>query len=299
MTINSSFSPHLNYYFQSYAPSTSTIIDEPIFRANYEARLDLVGPVFYKIYYGSQGNARLKHVIEPSFSYCYESPVADSKRIITQWFFYRNNYIRYGLTNRFLIKEEKMPREILALNISQTFYLSPEDSPMQNYIVDNKIPKFSDIAATLRFYPARKYSLDVSAGFNPYYKTFSSLRLGASVGGPDDPAFLMVNWFKSTNPFYKREAGYEVYWNRHQIGFTGGLKIPRLSLDVLAQMDFNIQEKKLLYTGLSFVYHYQCIDLKGDIRIFYFRDKPETQFKISFGLGNIGRTTDFFGGLLL
>jgi len=299
LTINSSFSPQLNYYFQSYAPATSTIVDEPIFRANYEVKLDLVGPVFYKIYYANQGNARLKHVIEPSLSYCYESPVADSKRIITPWFFYRNNYIRYGLTNRFLVKEEKMPREVFALNISQTFYLSPENSPMQPYRVNGGIPEFSDIEANLRFYPARRYSLDVSAGFNPYYKTFSSLRLGASVGTPDDPAFLRVNWYKSTNPYYKEIIGYDVYWDRHQIGFSGGLKIPRLSLDTLAEVDFNIQERELLYTGLSFVYHYQCIDLKGDLKIFYFRDKPETQFRISFGLGNIGRTTDFFGGLLL
>ncbi len=297
LTLNSSFSTHLNYYFQSYSPVINKIEDEPLFRTNYGADVELVGPVFYKIFYGSQGIARLKHIVEPYISYSYESPVADSSRIITPSFFYRNNYIRYGLTNRFLVKEEEMPREVLALNISQTFYLSPEDSPMQPYRVDSKIPEFSDLEANLRFYPARKYSLDASVGFNPYYRTFSSLRLGASVGAPDDPAFLRVNWYKSTNPYYKKQMGYEVYWDRHQIGFSGGLKIPRISLDSLAEVDFNIQERKLLYAGLSFIYHYQCLDLKGDLKIFYFRDKPETQFRISIGLGNIGRTSDFFGGL--
>jgi lipopolysaccharide assembly outer membrane protein LptD (OstA) len=293
LTFNSSFSAHLNYYFQSYAPGTNSIVSEPLFRTNYEANVELVGPVFYKIYYGSQGVARLKHIMEPYLSFRYESPVDDSERIITPWIFYRNEFIQYGLTNRFLVKEEEMPREVFALNISQTFYLSPEDSPMQLYQVDNKIPEFSDIGANLRFYPARKYSLDASVAFNPYYRTFSSLRLGASVGAPDDPAFLRVNWYKSINPYQ-----YETWWDRHQIGFSGGLKIPRLSLDTLAEVDFNIQERKLLYTGLSFIYHYQCLDFKGELKIFYFREKPETQFRISIGLGNIGGTSDFFGGLL-
>jgi hypothetical protein len=53
---------------------------------------------------------------------------------------------------------------------------------------------------------------------------------------------------------------------------------------------------KFFYAGGSFVYHYQCLDIKGDVQVFFFRETPEIQFKISFGLGNIGKTTDFLGG---
>lgn len=291
-TLNSSFSANLNYYFQSFAPGTETIVNEPFFRDNYGLNFELVGPVFYKIYYGTQGAARLKHIIEPYISYRYESPVTDSDRIITPSFFYRDNYIRYGLNNRFLIKENEMPREVFTLGLSQTFYPLPEESPLSYYRVDGKIPEFSDISGYLRFYPAKKYSIDVSAGFNPYYKTFSSLRLGANAGSPGDSAFIRVNWYKSINPYYKN-----VYGDRHQIGFFGGLKIPRLSLEVQGDADFNIQEGEMLYTGLALVYHYQCLDFRADLKIFYFRDRPETQFRISFGLGNIGKTVDFFGGM--
>jgi hypothetical protein len=116
--------------------------------------------------------------------------------------------------------------------------------------------------------------------------------MGLNLGTPASNLFLRVNWYKSTDP-YKEESTFA----RHQIGFYTGIKIPRWSLDTLAQLDYNIQENELLYSALAVVYHYQCIDFRADIRVFYFRDTPEVQFSFSFELGNIGRSVDFLGGL--
>jgi LPS-assembly protein len=292
LTLNSSFSSNINYYFQSYAPNTQEIVDEPLFSYNYGLEAEFTGPVFYKIYYGGEGKAKLKHIIEPSFVYRYESSVADSDRIITPSIFYRNHYIRYGLTNRFLIKKDKMPKEVFTLGLAQTFYFVPEESPLQFYQVDGKIPEFTDISGYLRFYPVGKYSLDVSAAFNPYHNTFSSLRLGANLGSPGDSLFLRVNWYKSVNPYYEGTLA-----DRHQISFFGGLKIPELSLEAQAQTNFNIQEGKMLHSALALVYNYQCLDFRLELKIFYYREKPETQFLFSFGLGNIGKSIDFLGGM--
>ncbi|HDZ27553.1 MAG TPA: LPS-assembly protein LptD [Candidatus Aminicenantes bacterium] len=292
LTLNSSFSPNINYYFQSYAPNTQEIVDEPLFSLNYGLNAEFTGPVISKIYYGAEGKAKLKHIIEPFFSYRYESPVADSDRIITQRIFYRNHYIRYGIANRFLIKKDKMPREVFSLGLVQTFYFSPEESPLQGYRVDGEIPEFSDIRGYLRFYPMGKYSLDVSAAFNPYHNTFSSLSLGANLGSPEDNVFLRVNWYKSINPYVENILG-----DRHQISCFGGVKIPRLSLEAQAEIDFNIQEGEFLYSAISLVYNYQCFDFRVELKVFYFREKPETQFLFSFGLGNIGKTIDFLGGM--
>ncbi len=292
LVLNSAFSSNFNYYFQTYAPNTQEIVNEPLFSSNYVLNAEFTGPVFYKIYYGPEGKAKLKHIIEPSFVYRYESPVADSDRIIAQRIFFRNHYIRYGITNRFLIKKDKMPREVFTLGLAQTFYFLPEESPLQGYLVDGKIPEFSDVNGFLRFYPARKYSLDVSTAFNPYHKTFSSLRVGANLGSPADSLFLRLNWYKSINPYYEG-----AWWNRHQISFFGGLKIPELSLEAQTELDYNIQEGKMLYSALAVVYNYQCLDFRLELKVFYFREKPETQFLFSFGLGNIGKTIDFLGGM--
>ncbi|MBA7649139.1 LPS-assembly protein LptD [subsurface metagenome] len=292
LTLNSSFSSNINYYFQSYAPNTQEIVDEPLFSLNYGLSAEFTGPVISKIYYGTEGKAKLKHIIEPFLSYRYESPIADSDRIITQQIFYRNHYIRYGIANRFLIKRDNMPMEVFSLGLVQTFYFSPEESPLQGYRVDGEIPEFTNISGYLRFYPARKYSIDVSAAFNPYHNTFSSLRLGANLGSPEDNLFLRVNWYKSINPYVESTSG-----NRHQISFFGGLKIPELSLEAQAETDFNIQEGKMLYSALALVYNYQCLDFRVELKVFYFREKPETQFLFSFGLGNIGKSIDFLGGM--
>jgi hypothetical protein len=163
---------------------------------------------------------------------------------------------------------------------------------MQGFEVNGKIPEFSDINGYLRYYPGTKQSIDFSMAFNPYHTRFSRLRLGANWGAPSDNLFLRVSWYKSLNPYFDNTWG-----ERHQVSFYTGFKIPKINLDALGTLDYNIKERKLLYTALSVVYHYQCIDFKADVKMFYFREKPEAQFGISIGLGNIGKTTDFFGGL--
>ena len=232
------------------------------------------------------------HSQEPSLNFVFDSPITASDRIITPRFFIRDYFLSYGINNQFMIKEETGTRDLVTLRLGQRFYFEPETSPLQNYLVDGEIPEFSDFEGYFRYYPRSGYSLDFSAGFNPYENKFSRLRLGLNLGNPADNLFLRVNWYKSTDPF-KEEATF----NRHQVGFYTGIKIPRWSLDTLAQLDYNIQENELLYSALSVVYHYQCIDFKADLRVFYFRDTPEVQFSFSFELGNIGRSVDFLGGL--
>jgi LPS-assembly protein len=291
LTLNSSVSSNFSYYFKSYAPGTSTVVNDPILSLNLALNMELTGPVFSKIFYDAQGSPKLKHVIEPVFSYRYESPVSQSDRIIAQRFFYTNHYGRYGLVNHFLIRKNNMPREICTLGLYQTYYFDPENSPLANQLIDDKPPQFSDVSGYFRFYPGTRYSLDFSASYNPYYKTFSQLRLGANLGNINDPLFLKVNWYKSISPYQEFSR-----MRRHQIGLYGGVKIPKLSLEALVDFDFNIIEGEMLYSAVTLVYHYQCIDFKGELKVFYFRDKPETQFRFSFELGNIGKTTDILGG---
>jgi len=88
-----------------------------------------------------------------------------------------------------------------------------------------------------------------------------------------------------------------VTYDRHQIALYGGIKMPRLSLDAEAELDYDIQEKEFVYSGLNLVYHYQCIDIRAEVKIFFYRERPEAQFNISIGLGNIGKTMGFFSGL--
>jgi len=297
LTMDTSVRGNFNSYPESYDPETGIQVKDPLFTMNATVAVDVTGPVISKVYWNKQGDPVFKHVIEPSLSYSYDSPISQAKRIVTASLsYFRDHELRYGITNRFYVKENDQPREVVQLALSQTYYLAPEEGPLSLFRVNGKTPKFSEIDGRLRCYPSGRFSLDVAAGYNPYYGTLSNLRLGANLGSKTDDRFLSVRWFKSTNTWYRDEFS-RVFGNRHQISVAAGLKIPKWPIEVMGDIDFNIKEQKLLYTAGSAVYHYQCLDFAFEVKVFYFRTKPETQFKFSLGLGNIGKTTDFLGGM--
>jgi lipopolysaccharide assembly outer membrane protein LptD (OstA) len=292
LNVNTSVSSNMNYYFQSYTPGTKTVVDEPFFTQNSTFDISLTGPVFQRIFFNQDDLPSVKHIIEPEFSYRYESPVADSDRIIVPRFYFRYHFIAYGLVNHVLVKKNNMTREIFTLGVGQRYYLEPEEGPLQNYIINGEVPAFDDLSGYLRYFPGSKYSIDFSAGYNVYENTFSRMRLGLNYGSPNDDLFFRVNWYKSTDPFRQESA-----FARHQINFYTGIKIPRIDLETMVELDYNIIEKELLYTAFSFIYTYQCLDFSGSIRVFYFREKPEAQFNFTVGLGNIGKSPDILGGI--
>lgn len=292
LLINTSLASNVAYYFEQYDPDTQSIVDKPYLSHNYVLNVEFIGPTFFKIFPGAEEGAKIKHLIEPSLVYRYESPLANIERIVDYQPLFRLHELHYGLTNRFFIKKDGTPKEVLSFGLEQSYYLSPETSPLSLYRVNGRIPEFSDASGNLRFYPAEKYSLDLSVAFNPYYRTFSSVRIGATLGSSEDTWFLRVNWFKSINPYSE-----DTVWNRHQVHFFAGARIPELSLDAQAEVSYNLQMRKMLYSALRFIFHYQCLDFSGDLYVFYFRERPEFQFRFSIGLGDIGKSIDLLGGI--
>ncbi|MCX7972947.1 MAG: LPS assembly protein LptD [Candidatus Aminicenantes bacterium] len=296
LAVNASLGTNLIYYTKSYAPNTRQIIDEPLLLKNLSFSLESTGPIFYRIFEGGGifGSSRIKHLIEPYTRFSYESPTELSKRVITAaGYFVRSYQLSYGLTNRLILKQEGMVREVFTWGLGQTFYLAPNESPLSPFRTPlDEIPRFSDIGSYLRFYPLKKISLDFSANYNHYWQKLASWRLQANFNSPADFFFFNFSWFKSMNPWYR-----DVLWDRHQLGLTTKFQLPRPSLEALVDLSLNLVERRLLYAGLSAVYHYQCLDFRFDFRLFQFRDKPEIQFKFSLGLGHIGKTTDFLAGL--
>jgi len=299
LTATTTVTAHLNYYGQSLDPSSGAIVGEPLFTRNFAASVEIVGPVFYRLFHGRDGRARLKNIIEPFLTYSYDSPTNAAQRIVTNFGFFRYHQMSYGVTGRFLFKgaAERAAVEVLSLALGQTYYFSPEDGPLSLYPVDGKPPRFSEVTGTLRFYPQAHFSLDASASYNPYYKNMSSLRIGATAGVKPGGDFLSVNWFTSRNSWVTGiDPELIALYNRDQIGAFGGLRFRRLGVDLQLEADYNVQDRRLLYTGAQLTYHYQCVDILVDVRSFHYRARPDTQVRVSLALGSIGRTLDFLGG---
>lgn len=299
LTAMTTVTANLNYYGQSLDPAgTGAVVDDPLFTRNLVATVEIVGPVFTRLFYGRNGRARLKNIIEPYVTYSYDSPTNASGRIVTNYGFFRYHQMSYGVTGRFLFKGAgDRSVEVFSLGLGQTYYFSPGDGPLSVHPVDGRPPRFSEINGTLRFYPRAKFSLDASAAYNPYYDTLSSLRLSATAGSKAEGEFVTLTWFKSRNAWV---AGADpeliALYNRDQVGALGGVRLPGLDLDLQLEADYNIKDRKLLYTGAQATYHYQCLDILVDVRAFTYRAKADTQVRVSVGLGSIGRTLDFLGG---
>jgi len=279
------------YYFQSYQPGTTIRTSEPLFTSQFRLNFELEGPIFYRVFF-QEGEPFLKHLIIPFLSFNYDSWLKQEtySRIISPFGFFRNDFLKYGITQHLLIKEDSSPKEILTLGISEFLYFDPENSPIKFYYPFNPERNLSPINVFLRYYPQGKFSLDVSADFNPYEKNFLNFRLSTNYGSPGDNFFFGLNWSKS----YQLIAP-NSFFRSNQIGWQGNFRWPE-KIELKAQMEYDLQAKKFLYTGLAGVYHYQCLDFSFDLRVFYYRSRPETQFKFSIGLGNISRTSDLLGG---
>lgn len=297
LTATTSVTANLSYYAQSLDPATGAIVDEGLLAGNVAAAVEIVGPVFYRLFYGRGGRARLKNIVEPFVSYSYDSPTSGAERIVTNYGFFRYHQMSYGVTSRFLFKAGERTTEVFSLGLGQTYYFSPEDGPLSPFPVDGEPPRFSEITGTLRFYPQAKFSLDASASYNPYYHNLSSVRLGATAGARADGDYLSLTWFTSRNSWVTGvDPELIALYNRDQVGVQAGLRLPGLGLDLEAQADYNIKERELLYTGARLTYHYQCVDFLVDVRAYYYRETPDVQVRFSLGLGAIGRTLGFLQG---
>ena len=297
LTATTTLTANLAYYGESLDPDTGEVVADPIFTRNFVFGFEVTGPVFYRLFYGRDGRAGLKNIVEPYVNYTYDSPISQADRVVTAYGLFRYHQLSYGVTSRFLFKADGRAVEVFSLGLGQTFYFSPDDGPLSRFPVDGKPPRFSEIAGTLRFYPQAKFSLDASAAYNPYYKNLSSLRLSATAGSKADGDFLTLSWFSSRNSWVTGiDPALIALYNRDQVGVFGGLRLPRLSLDLQLEADYNVKERKLLYAGARVTYHYQCIDFLVDVRSFTYRNPADIQIRFSLGLGAIGKTLDFLGG---
>ncbi|MCP2604838.1 LPS-assembly protein LptD [Candidatus Aminicenantes bacterium AH-873-B07] len=301
LSLNAVFSLRQIYYLNYRRKVDSKIFklsDEPISKRYYVIRFDLLGPTFYRIYYGPENTSfeKFKHIIEPQISYQYSVKYETSKRwLLFDYYDYpAYHQLRYSLTNRLLIKKGETPFEILTWTIGQTYYFNPKEVLHMRYFkINGETPHFSDIYSSLRIRATAKYSLDFNLSYNYYYRKLSGMSLIANLGVPEDNLFIRLSWFQR-KILYVSEYHFANY---NQIRVYTGFKIPKIGIESSFEVDHDFIQKKTLYAAFSVIYHYQCIDFKGEVKIFNFREKPDIQFRFSIGFGNIGRVADFLGGI--
>ncbi|HET9705632.1 MAG TPA: putative LPS assembly protein LptD, partial [Vicinamibacterales bacterium] len=200
LQVNATASYRTTYYSESRAANNSQI-EEPVTRRYGDMRVEIVGPVFSRVFTPQNAMAdRLKHVIEPNFSVQRRTTIENEDRIPSNAGGYDiivggTTQMNYGLTNRVLVRKDVegqpsagAPRELLAVSIRQSYYTDERASTFDNsysYGYNFRAANaFSPVALSARALPSNPLSVDYRLEYDPIPDTDTTPKLlGMSLNG--------------------------------------------------------------------------------------------------------------------
>ena len=287
-------------YFKSQDPVSKKIVEEPLHLNYNTAEVKLKGPIFSRVY--ESKNSKKKHVIEPAITLRYVTQVADEDRarlITVDNFDYPSySYVGVSLTNRLLTRgnKDKSAREILSHSISQDYYFDTE-AAHRNRTINGLYPEFSELTNTLRFSPIKNFFLDAQFIYNFYLETekfldnFTRIRINLVYNNRKSVLFGNFNYTRYVNPY--SAAGY--VFNRDIVGGRANLDIPGFPIKLDSTINYDITAKEFRQGSVRVTYDYQCLKFIGELRIFRYQGRVESQFNLGVTFGNLGIVKDFLG----
>jgi len=201
LSVTTSAAYRTTYYSRS-QEARQRVIDDPYLRQYATVRSEVVGPVFTRIWDlpRSRWAARLKHVVEPTFTLDFTSRIADFRRVplltdASDVVVGGATRFTYGLTNRFFSRApavdgaRRQTREFLTVGLQQTYYSSREanqyDPAYQSTFGGRRLRDLSPLALTVRLSPSSvldansRVEYDVSGAGLTLLSAGGGLRTGA------------------------------------------------------------------------------------------------------------------------
>lgn len=263
-----------------------------------EASLELVGPVFSRIFEKKSGRfSKVKHIVEPQVTYSFVDEFEEQNRIFrfddTDTFTPSNGYI-VSLTNRLMAKprdeEEGGSFEMASFELRQAFSLD-DARPLQGSVADGT--QEGPLSAFLRLNPSRKTTVRSDVRYNTFFSNLQSV------------SFTGVQWFghtKDTSPFpgrHKVEVTWRTNWNASNGNktsdqvrlFTKTELIPRrLTFD--ASLTYDLERSEILRQRYFIDWKAQCYSWQLEFRESKFGDVEDRDVRFSLTLKNVGTFLD-------
>lgn len=165
LTINTSAGLRTTYYTKS-LDAKGVEVAEPVTRRYLQARAELVGPVFVKMWDTPESTHvdRRKHVVEPAVAFDYTSHFDSFSRVVvldsSDNAAPGNTRVTYGITNRFLNRERGQDgragqsREFFTIGVQQSYYTSASaaqyDTSYTSLYRGRPLSNVSPVAVTTR-----------------------------------------------------------------------------------------------------------------------------------------------------
>jgi LPS-assembly protein len=305
LSVKSDISSVNSIYLKSRDPNIDiskpgAILDEPLYLSYNTALVEMKGPIFSRIF--EFKNSKWKHLIEPKITMRYVTQVDPAEReklIPVDYFDYPSySFVGFSLTNRLLTKGKTASSagEILSFSVSQDYYFDPELAH-RGRAINGKFPEFSELTTTLRFIPIQHLSLDAQLIYNYFLEAetfmnkFTRIRVNLTYTNRKSFLWGNFNYTRYVNPYTTKQN----VFNRDVIGGRLNLDIPGFPIKLDSNINYDITAKEFRYGSTKIIFDYQCIKFIGELRMFRYGGRIETQFNAGITFGNLGMVKDYLG----
>jgi hypothetical protein len=283
LQVNATASYRTTYYTES-LDANKVQVEEPVSRNYGDMRLDVIGPVFSRVFTPNNIVAdRLKHIIEPAFSVQRRTEIPNQDRIPTA-----TGYdiivggvtqMSYGLTNRLMVRKEKegqpqsgAPREMLSVNLRQSYYTDAAASKYDtsySYGYNNRKPNaFSPIALTARATPTNPLAIDYRLEYDPNAVANDPKLLGMGLNGMLRTADVNITGGWTRQAYATRTQTGSVTNASNLLRTSADFRIKQSRIGGVVTFDYDVTKSTLVNQRYVGFYNAQCCGVSFEFQSF-------------------------------
>lgn len=318
LQVNGTATYRTTYYSESLAADKRTQIEEPVTRQYGDMRLDVVGPVFSRVFNPNNAMAdRMKHVIEPNFSVQRRTDIPNQDRIPTA-----TGYdiiiggvtqMSYGLTNRLLVRKDRAgdptsgaPREMLNVSLRQSYYSDATASRYDttySYGYGNRKPSsYSPISFNTRATPMQPLNVDYRLEYDANALPGNPKLLGMGLNTTFRTAATNITGGWSRQAFATTTAAGSVTNANNLVQGLADFKLRQSHFGGIVNIVYDVSKGILQNQRYVGFYNAQCCGVSFEYQAYDYPNQPnnfllphDRRFNMSFTLAGVGSFSNFFG----
>lgn len=283
----------VTWYGNSLDATGTSFDDEAVTRMVPFGSSEIVGPSFSRIFGAAFGFDRLKHVIEPRWTYSFLGDIDEEDEDVPLFDEVDNlqsrNQGRFAIVNRVLAKpkgEGAAAREIFLFELARRFSFDDEQ-PLQVSTNDRTVNSTEGpIEALVRLNPTERTSVKFEADYDTLFGGLESTELSGELGLGSGNS-IGVTWFTRFQPETNTTQS-----NQLRVGGSLGLF---KNIRVESQVNYDFEQQLLQQQRWIVHFTQQCYGIRLEMRDFRAglgpRDRDK-DFRFSLSLKNVGTFLD-------
>ncbi len=272
---------------------------ESLDRVYPSAGVEMVGPSFSRIFELSGKHfAKLKHIIEPRWSYGYLGTFEDQDRV-AQFdeidVLRPSNVAEVAIVNRVLAKPAEGSEgkskgggafEIFSFELAQAYSFDAQQ-PLQSSSDGSATSARSALFGKLRFSPGKSFSLQAQVQYNTLFPGLDATSLSGTARLPRGN--LGLTWFTR----YRAETG-ETLSDQVRLSFGADIVKDRLRLD--GQINYDVAAGEFQQQRYFLNYVSQCWSIRLEGREYRRASVTDRDYRFALTFKNVGTFLDLTGG---